>query len=87
MVRDTDVTGVSGVGTVVWGIQFPDGTCAYRWNSRYRTTTVADCIDDVEKIHGHGGATSVVWLDNEMQAHAWWQHDVPPEGSHGRLAG
>lgn len=75
LVRDTDITGISGEGVVVWGIMFPDGTCAYRWNSRWRTTCIADCIDDIESIHGHNGATRVVWLDDEDQARAWLAHE------------
>lgn len=77
LVREIDVTGVSGEGVVVWGICWPDGTCAYRWNSQWRTTCVADGIDDIEKIHGHDGATRVVWLDSEVQARAWLEQETP----------
>jgi hypothetical protein len=61
--RDTDVTGVSGEGTVVEGVQFSDGRCAYRWITPTATTSVADSIDDVVTIHGHDGATRLVWVD------------------------
>jgi hypothetical protein len=47
LVRDVDVTGVSGEGCVVWGIQFPDGYVAYRWNTATSTTCLALSIDDV----------------------------------------
>jgi len=76
LVRDIDVTGVSGQGAVVWGICFPDGVCAYRWNTTRRTTCVADCIDDIAAIHGHDGATRIVWLDDEESGRAWLEHDV-----------
>jgi hypothetical protein len=69
--RDVDVNGVSGVGAVVWGIQFPDGRCAYRWNTTTATTSVADSIADIEAIHGHDGRTRVVWLDTEQGADLW----------------
>lgn len=63
--RDHDVSGVSGTGHVANGVQFPDGTCVYRWATGTATTNVADCIEDIEAIHGHGGATRVVWIDVE----------------------
>ena len=61
--RDRDMTGHSGKGIVAHGIQFPDGTVAYRWTSNPRTTQIADSIQDVQHIHGHAGKTSVVWRD------------------------
>lgn len=71
LIRDIDVTGVSGTGVVVWGVVWPDGTCAYRWNAIRRTTCLADSIADVEGIHGHDGKTRVVWLDTEEGASLW----------------
>ncbi|GIH95429.1 hypothetical protein Psi01_60590 [Planobispora siamensis] len=65
LIRKVDVTGVSGSGVVVHGVRFPDGVCAYRWNSPWKTTCIADSIADIEKIHGHDGATVVHWLDGE----------------------
>lgn len=78
LVRDTDVTGISGEGVVVWGICFPDGTCAYRWNSKWRTTCVADGIDVIEAVHGHDGATRVVWLEDEEAGRAWLEYETSP---------
>ena len=61
--REQDVTGVSGTGVVVEGVEFSDGRCAYRWLSEYATTVLADSMAVVEKVHGHDGRTTVVWLD------------------------
>lgn len=61
--RDTDVSGISGTGTVAEGIEFSDGTCVIRWQGDRRSTVVWPCIADVEAIHGHGGATRIVWTD------------------------
>lgn len=61
--RDTDITGVSGAGVIVEGVRFSDGRCAYRWLTATATTTMADSIDDVMIIHGHDGATRLVWID------------------------
>lgn len=62
--RDVDVSGVSGPGVVAQGIEFDDGSVAVRWLSDYATTTVHDRgLESVEFIHGHGGLTRVVYVD------------------------
>lgn len=61
--RWDDISGVSGTGTVAYGIQFPDGHCAVRWNSGHASTNSYDCIEDIETTHGHRGATEVKWID------------------------
>jgi hypothetical protein len=61
--RDTDVNGVSGTGVVAEGVQFTDLTVAYRWRTRTATVIAAD-VGDVVTIHGHDGATRLVWLDS-----------------------
>lgn len=63
LVRDTDLTGISGTGRVVEGIEFSDGTCVTRWLTDTTSSGVYACIADVEAIHGHGGATRVEWVD------------------------
>jgi len=61
--RDTGVSGVSGTGTVADGITFPDGTTVVRWRGERSSTVVWPSIGDAEAIHGHGGATRIVWID------------------------
>jgi hypothetical protein len=62
--RQVDHTGVSGTGIVAEGVQFGDGRVAMRWTwSEHASTVVWDSVDDAMKIHGHDGATRVVWLD------------------------
>lgn len=80
LVRDRDVSGISGCGVVVWGACFPDGTVAYRWNSDMPTTSVAESVERVEAIHGHGGATRLVWLDSAEDGAAWLLHDLSADG-------
>jgi hypothetical protein len=63
LVRDVDVSGVSGIGHVADGVRFPDGTVAVRWRGDRCSTVVWDSIADVEAIHGHGGHTRLVWVD------------------------
>jgi hypothetical protein len=71
MVRQVDVSGISGTGVVIWGIEFPDGRAAYRWNTATATTCIADTVEDVYKIHGHEGATRLVWVDSEAAYTTW----------------
>lgn len=61
--RDEDLTGVSGIGTVVEGVEFSDGRVAYRWMTEHRTFCVADDVDTVAIIHGHNGSTRFIWVD------------------------
>lgn len=64
--RDTDVTGVSGEGVVAEGLHFvePD-VIVLRWTSQWPTSVVwhERGLASVEAVHGHGGATRIVWLD------------------------
>jgi len=58
--REVDHTGV----TVAEGIEFSDGTVAIRWViGEHNSTVVWDSIDDAIAIHGHDGATLVVFQD------------------------
>lgn len=63
LVRDTDVTGVSGTGVVAEGVEFSDGTVAMRWCTEWPTSVVFHerGVEAVEKVHGHGGSTRIVW--------------------------
>lgn len=61
--RVTDVSGISGTGVVAEGVQFSDGVCVCRWMTSTATTTVYDSIQDVESIHGHDGATRIIFED------------------------
>jgi hypothetical protein len=63
LVRDTDVSGVSGTGIVANGILWPDGQAVIHWTgSAYPTTTPhPGGMESVLAVHGHGGATRVIW--------------------------
>lgn len=62
--RVTDVSGVSGTGIVAEGVQFSDGICACRWTTSTATTTIYQSIQDVESIHGHDGATKIIFVED-----------------------
>ena len=61
--REHDVSGISGTGVVAEGLQFSDGRVVTRWLAEIAQTCVWDSVEDVAAIHGHGGATLIVWVD------------------------
>lgn len=62
--RDTDISGVSGIGVVVEGVEFSDGVVVTRWVvGDHRSTVVWADVASVKAIHGHDGATRIVWDD------------------------
>jgi len=65
LVRDEDITGVSGTGRVAVGAQFDDGMVVLHWEGDpYTTTTMhPGGTDSILYIHGHGGKTRIVWDD------------------------
>jgi hypothetical protein len=63
LVRDEDVSGVSGTGTVAEGVKFSDGTCVLRWVTQFRSTAVYATVEELDAIHGHGGRTHIEWID------------------------
>ena len=65
--RVTDVSGVSGTGIVADGIQFHDGQVVVSWFGQHHCVSIWPAIEDVIAIHGHEGATKVVWLDEELK--------------------
>lgn len=63
LIRDEDVTGVTGTGTVAEGVEFSDGRIALRWIvGEHRSTVIWDSVKSVVAIHGHNGATRLEWL-------------------------
>ena len=72
LMRDTDVSGVSGTGIVADGVAFPDGTVALRWRGGNPTSVVFhdNGVESVEAILEHGGATRLVWLAEDLETTA-----------------
>ncbi|TMR97573.1 hypothetical protein EJK15_17525 [Nonomuraea basaltis] len=68
--RDHDVSGISGTGRVADGVLWPDGSVSVRWRGARPSLVHWSCLDDVEAIHGHGGATQIVWIDAGEVTHA-----------------
>jgi hypothetical protein len=68
LVRDHDVTGVSGTGSVADGVQWPDGTVSVRWVGPHPSTVFWNSLDDALAVHGHGGHTRIVWDDENEES-------------------
>ncbi len=63
--RDHDVSGVSGVGIVAHGVAFETGTVVVAWRGPHPSVAVWPRLSDAMAVHGHGGATRLVWIDEE----------------------
>lgn len=65
LLRDEDVTGISGTGIVAEGVIFRDGVGCLRWLTEWPSSVVHydRGAESIEAVHGHGGKTRIVWLD------------------------
>lgn len=63
LVRTKDVSGVSGTGVVAVGCVFPDHSAVVMWLSEVHSKIIYNSISEVEKIHGHEGATRLEYID------------------------
>lgn len=59
--RKEDISGTSGTGLVAEGVVFSNGWCALHWLTKYTSVAYYQSIAELEAIHGHNGATEVVW--------------------------
>jgi hypothetical protein len=63
LIRTDDVSGVSGVGTVGYGVTFSDGKTVLWWDTQWHTLGIYDSPTELLEIHGHDGATIIEWID------------------------
>lgn len=69
--RHVDVSGISGTGSVADGVEWPDGTASVRWRGEHPSIVFWDRgRTSVELVHGHGGATEVLFADQDATADA-----------------
>jgi len=61
--RAEDATGTSGTGVVAEGVQFSNGQVVIHWISQLEAINVYANAMVVEKLHGHGGRTTLRWID------------------------
>jgi hypothetical protein len=63
LLRHTDVNGLSGTGVVAVGVVYPNGRAHMQWVSYKASFEMHDNIDMLMDIHGHSGATELIWGD------------------------
>ena len=62
--RKVDESGVSGTGIVAVGVVLPSGRAIMEWVSKRTKANslgVYDNMEDLEEVHGHDGATEIVY--------------------------
>jgi hypothetical protein len=65
LIRNEDVSGVSGTGIVGEGVQFSNGKVAMTWFSHLGSVTTMDNMEVLKKTSVHKGNTKIMWLDEE----------------------
>lgn len=65
MYRERDHSGISGTGLVAEGMEFSNGQVALSWLGELTSITIHQSVANVEQIHGHHGATYLVFLDEK----------------------
>jgi hypothetical protein len=68
LIRNEDVSGVSGTGEIAEGVVFHDGQTVLSWFGKYHTIEIFPHVDDLIDIHGHGGKTELTYSDDPVQA-------------------
>jgi len=51
MIRQKDISGISGTGHVLDGIIFDDGTTVVKWRSNHSSISIFSSYDDFKTIH------------------------------------
>jgi len=62
LIRDRDVSGVSGTGRVAEGVVFVGGKTVVYWLSDTPSINIYGSVEEMLRVHGHGGATHVEFL-------------------------
>jgi hypothetical protein len=65
LLRVEDVSGSSGTGRVAEGVLFTNGWVSMCFPLEPMSIKFFQSIDDVMKIHSHGGRTRLHWQDKE----------------------
>jgi hypothetical protein len=61
--RITDISGMSGTGIIAVGSVYPNGEAHMLWVSFKSSFELHKSVDALMDIHGHNGATVLVWGD------------------------
>jgi len=64
LIRDVDVSGISGTGEVAEGVEFTAGEAVVRWHGDTPSIVFwSGGEQHMMRVHGHGGYTHIEWLD------------------------
>ncbi len=64
LLRNEDITGISGTGAVAEGCIFTDtNEVVLHWYGEHSSTNIYHSIDDLIFLHGHEGRTKIVFND------------------------
>lgn len=66
LVRDSDVTGVSGTGVVAIGCDFPGNGCVLQWIGEIKSTFWYPNMELIKKLHGHDNKTRIVTNERSL---------------------
>lgn len=66
MVRDVDVSGISGTGIVAEGVVFDNGKTVIHWFGERQSIVVWELLEDAIEIHGHNGNTQFVFEQEKV---------------------
>ena len=61
--RKKDLSGISGIGAVAFGVMFDDGQIALHWEGNHSSINIYHSVIDLLHIHSHNGATELIWDD------------------------
>lgn len=63
LIRNDDVSGISGTGVVAEGLEFSDGTAVMRWLRAPYGLNIYTSVNALIAVHGHEGRTKIQWTD------------------------
>lgn len=64
--RLIDETGISGIGVIAEGIEFSNKQVILCWRTFNTSVGIYHNVEDMIRIHGHGGKTIIEWIDTAM---------------------
>lgn len=63
LIRDVDISGISGKGQVAEGTIFTNTKVVLTWYSNVHNVEIFDSIMDLLNIHGHKGSSYIKFTD------------------------
>lgn len=63
IIRETDNTGISGIGIVADGVQFKNGKCVLCWRGKIQTIVIHENIKSVMQLSCSHSKSKIKWLN------------------------